>query len=310
MIADQLRYFLVAAKHEHLGRAAEELGMSQPALSRSILRLEEDLGVPLFDRAGRGVRLNPSGRILLRRVERAFAELEDAQRELTERAATKIQTVSIGFLATLGVHFVPNLIRTFCERDPNVTFQLLQGPHPQLREQLLGGTIDLCISSPRFADSNIEWRPLYDEELRVLVPADHRLAGRGEIDLSELADEPWVAMKEGYGLRQALEDLCKQVGFKPILTFQGEEVATLRGLVGAGLGVTIAPKSTGGIEGLCVSLKIKNPNAFRTIGISWRRGRYMPEKATAFRNFVVTTCANQRTPMGSDKRETTASGDE
>jgi DNA-binding transcriptional LysR family regulator len=87
MGADQLRYFMVAARFEHFGRAADELGISQPALSRSISRLEEECGGELFQRAGRGICLNDNGRLLLRRVERMLAELEDARRKLRERGA-------------------------------------------------------------------------------------------------------------------------------------------------------------------------------------------------------------------------------
>ena len=102
MLSDQIRYFAAAARHEHLGRAADELDMSQPALSRSILKLEEELGVQLFDRAGRGVRLNSAGKLLLHRVERANAECEDAVRELREQRSASRKTVSIGYFATFG----------------------------------------------------------------------------------------------------------------------------------------------------------------------------------------------------------------
>src|ERR1700761_4216649 len=136
MIADQLRYFLAAARHEHLGRAAEELGMSQPALSRSILKLEEELGVQLFDRAGRGVRLNSAGKILLRRIERAHAECEDAVRELREQRTLSRKTVSIGYFATFGVRLIPELVKSFCAAEPGVQFQFFEGPSPALAEQL------------------------------------------------------------------------------------------------------------------------------------------------------------------------------
>lgn len=287
MIADQLRYFLAAARHEHLGRAAEELGMSQPALSRSILRLEDELGVQLFDRAGRGVRLNASGRLLLRRVERAFAELEDARREITELADRAGRTVSIGFLATLGERLIPELIRGFRASAPGVEFRLLQGPHPMLRQKLAEGEIDLCLVSPRIVDAGIEWRPLYEEELRVLVPAGHRLAGRGEIGLSEIAGEPIIALKSTYGLRQSLDRLAGEAGFTPIIAFEAEEIATLQGLVGASFGVTLVPESAVRTDDLSVSLHVTAPACGRTVGLAWRSGRFLPARAIAFRDYVL-----------------------
>ena len=112
----------------------------------------------------------------------------------------------------------------------------------------MSGEIDLCLSSPRFAEVAVEWLPLWDEDLVALVPDSHRLAGREEIDLIELATDPFIALKPNYGLRQTADDLCREAGFSPHVAFEGEEVATLRGLVGAGFGVALVPKSGGGSD--------------------------------------------------------------
>jgi DNA-binding transcriptional LysR family regulator len=287
MIADPLLYFAAAAKHEHLGHAAEELRMSQPALSRSVARLEGELGVRLFDRAGRGIRLNAAGRILLRRVNRAFAELEDARRELREGAEKSRRLVSIGFLATFGARVIPDLIRRFKASNPRIQFRLLQGAYPSLRERLAGGEIDLCLSSPRFADANLDWKPLYSEELRLLVPAAHRLATRPSVDLIEIANEPIVALRKDYGLRLALEELSRQAGFTPEIAYEGEEVTTLRGLVGAGFGVALVPSSSVDHSPDVVSLAIRTPECRRVIGLSWRQGRYLSLTTRLFRDYII-----------------------
>src|SRR5271170_1643544 len=183
MLSDQMRYFAAAARHEHLGRAADELDMSQPALSRSILKLEEELGVQLFDRAGRGVRLNSAGKILLRRIERAHAECEDAVRELHEQRGLSRKTVSIGYFATFGVRLIPELVKSFCAVEPGIQFQLFEGPSPVLAKQLLSGEIDLCMAS-QFTNSGLSWQPVFNEELFALVPPTHRLAKNASINLA------------------------------------------------------------------------------------------------------------------------------
>jgi DNA-binding transcriptional LysR family regulator len=287
MIADPLLYFAAAARHEHLGHAAEELRMSQPALSRSIARLEGDLGVRLFDRDGRGIRLNAAGKILLRRVDRAFAELEDARRELREGAERSRRVVSIGFLATFGARRIPDLIRRFKVSNPRVQFRLLQGAYPALRERLAAGEIDLCLCSPRFADADLDWKPLYSEELRLLVPAGHRLASRPSVDLIEIAKEPVVALRKDYGLRLALEELSRQAGFTPEIAFEGEEVTTLCGLVGAGFGVALVPSSSAEHSAEVVSLAVRTPVCRRVVGLSWRQGRYLSPASRSFRDYVV-----------------------
>jgi DNA-binding transcriptional LysR family regulator len=286
MLSDQIRYFAAAARHEHLGRAADELDMSQPALSRSILKLEEEIGVQLFDRAGRGVRLNSAGKILLRRVERARAECEDAVRELREQRGVSRNTVSIGYFATFGVRLIPELVKSFCAIDPGVQFQLFEGPNPRLSEQLLAGEIDLCVAS-QIANVSLSWQPLFDEELFALVPPGHRLARRTCIDLAELAQDPFVALKVGHALRQTLEDLCREAGFMPQIKLEGYEVATLRGLVGAGFGVTLAPRRTVAAPTQAVSIPVRKPRCRRVIGLSWRKGRWLSPKTLAFKEHLA-----------------------
>lgn len=306
-IEDQLRYFLIAARREHLGRAADDLGLSQPALSRSISRLEEEYGVKLFDRGSRRIRLNAAGRLLVGHFERALAELEDARRELQESRKDARNTISIGFLATFGAQLIPGLIRGFKVSDPTAQFRLLQGPYPLLHELLVAGEIDFCLVSPRFTDSALDWRPLFEEELVMIVPRGHRLEGRGEIDLREVAKLPMVALKKGYGLRQTLEDLTRQAGFVPDIAFEGEEVATLQGLVGAGFGVALTPKGSVGRSDLVVSLPVREPPCRRTIGLSWRQGRYISGKAISFRDHVMKTLRSGAVTAKQDLESTTAS---
>jgi DNA-binding transcriptional LysR family regulator len=288
MDIDALRYFAVAAKEEHFGRAADALAISQPALSRSIARLEEHYGVALFERDGRGIRITRPGRALLRRVERVIAELEDARRELHDLSEERrSRPIALGFFATLGSRTVPDAIRRFRADHPDAEFRLLQGPAPLLQQRLMSGEIDLCLSSPRFAEVAVEWLPLWDEELVALVPDTHRLAGRESADLIDLAVDPFIALKPNYGLRQISDDLCREAGFSPQVAFEGEEVATLRGLVGAGFGVALVPKLANAADVNATSLTIRAPRCYRPFGLSWARGRYLPQGTAMFRDFLV-----------------------
>jgi DNA-binding transcriptional LysR family regulator len=286
MLSDPIRYFAAAARHEHRGRAADELAISQPALSRSILKLEDELGVQLFDRAGRGVRLNNAGRILLRRIERAHAECEDAVRELREQRNLSRKTVSLGYFATFGVRLVPELVRSFCAAEPGVQFQFFEGPSPILAGQLQSGEIDLCIAT-RYEDPGIAWQPMFNEELFALLPPGHRLARRPSIDLAELAEEPFVALKSGHALRETLESLCRTAGFVPQIRLEGYEVATLRGLVGAGFGVTLAPRRAVAAPIQAASVPVRKPRCRRVIGLSWRKGRWLSPKTLAFKEHAL-----------------------
>jgi DNA-binding transcriptional LysR family regulator len=270
-----------------MGRAAEILDVSQPTLSRSIQRLEQHYGVALFDRVGRGLRLNDYGRALLAHVERALLELENGERELAQMAGRAQARIALGFLTTFGTTVVPDLIAEFRRVRDDADFRLLQSPAPILAERLAGGDVDLCLTSPRFADASLGWEALWDEELIALVPPGHARAEAGTIDLIDLADEPTIALKPNYGLRRNFDEFARIAGYVPRIVFEGDEVATLVGLVGAGFGVALVPKGVERALGPAVPLRIRTPACFRTIGVSWRRDRYMTPVVARFRDFLI-----------------------
>ena len=232
----QLKYFQVVAQLEHMTRAAEQLAIAQPSLSQSIAKLEEDLGVPLFERQGRRIRLNQFGKVFLKRVERVFLELEEAKREISDLAGLEQGLIT---LAVASTQPLPDLLSAFLAQYPHVRFRLFQQHSlTTVVQQLERGEIDLCISSPPIEQPGITWVPLMTEEIFLLVSNKHPLANRGTIRLIEAANEPFVSLKAGHRLRDITDNLCKQAGFVPTIAFEGDETATIRGLVTAGLGVT------------------------------------------------------------------------
>ncbi|HEY0754798.1 MAG TPA: LysR family transcriptional regulator [Ktedonobacteraceae bacterium] len=283
----QLKYFQVVAQLEHMTRAAEQLYIAQPSLSQSIARLEEELGVPLFDRQGRRIHLNQFGRIFLKRVERILLELEEGKREVADMAGLERGSIA---LAVASTQPLPELLSGFLARYPRVRFRLFQQQSlAMVVQQLERGEIDLCISSPPIEQAGITWVPLLTEELYLLVPAGHHLAGRGSIHLSEAANEPFISLKPGHGLRDLMDELCIQAGFVPNVAFEGDESATVRGLVSAGLGVTfVAGKNWQGVlDQPFVLLHIDEPICQRTIGLAWLEERYLSEAARRFQQFVI-----------------------
>jgi len=283
----QLEYFREVARQQHFTQAARQLAISQPALSRSIARLERELGVPPFDRTGRSIRLNRYGKTFLTRVERAFSEVAEGQRELADMVGPARGTVAIGFIHILGTQLLPILLRGFRSKYPAIDFKLFQGSTAALLEQLTAGDTDLCLMATHPERPDLEWERLFEEEIYAVVPPDHRLAGRESVRLTELASEPFITFKPGWGLRQLNDELCLQAGFSPRTTFEGEEVATVHGLVAAGLGVALIPRSPAPREARASWLHVTEPRCQRTIGVAWIRDRYLSAVATQFRNFVT-----------------------
>jgi DNA-binding transcriptional LysR family regulator len=283
----QLEYFQMVARMEHVTRAAEQLKISQPALSRSIAKLEEELGVPLFQRQGRTLSLNRYGEMFLKRVNRAIQEITDGKQELQDLLNPSHGTVSLAFLHTLGTNVVPDLIGSFRTVFPQVNFQLYQNNTHAILDQLERGDIDFCLSSPTVTRPGIRWLHLFTEELFVFVPNDHPMADRESIDLHEMSEEPFILLKPGYGLRSISDRLCAEAGFTPRATFEGEEVATVAGLVAAKLGVAILPDVVGVDKTKLAKVRVRTPSCRREIALAWLEGRYMTPVAKRFQEFVV-----------------------
>lgn len=286
LLAPRLAYFEAVARHEHVTRAAQELSVPQSTLSRAMVGLEADLGVALFARKGRTVSLTPAGRTFLGTVERALAEVERAADSVRADADPATGRVSFGFLHTMGSETVPALIRAFRAGHPLVRFQLVQNYNEAMLTRLRAGELDLCLTSPVPDAPDLVSRRLDEQRLRLVVPDDHRLAGRKRVRLAEAADEAFVTLESGYGLRRITDDLCTEAGFSPRIAFEGEEAETLRGLVAAGLGVALLPPPAVARPGV-VELAVTAPRAVREIGVAWLDGHPDTAPVASFKEFLL-----------------------
>ncbi|MFG3170176.1 LysR family transcriptional regulator [Streptomyces sp. NPDC048200] len=286
VLAPRLAHFAGVARTEHVTRAAQEMQVPQSTLSRSLVRLEQDLGVDLFARRGRTLSLTPAGRTFLSSVERALAEIERAADEVRADADPATGKVAFGFLHTMGSETVPGLIRAFRADHPRVRFSLVQNYGEAMLERLRSGELDLCLTSPVPDAPDLVGRRLDEQKLRLVVPADHPLAGRRRVRLAEAADESFVTLEPGYGMRRITDDLCQEAGFRPRIAFEGEEAETLRGLVAAGLGVALLPPPAVARPGV-VELTVTAPRAVREIGVAWLDGHPDTPPVAAFKKFLL-----------------------
>ncbi|RID89071.1 LysR family transcriptional regulator [Peribacillus asahii] len=283
----QLEYFRVVAKIEHFRKSAELLAISQPALSRSIHKLEEELGVTLFERTGRSVQLNKFGRLFLKRVENGLNEISIGIQEINQLKNPYTGNVSLAFLQTLGITILPEIISNFNKQYPHVEIQLYQNKTLNSIQQLLNREVDLCLISSFEENPNITWHPLMDEELFLYVPANHRFASKSSVVLSELSDDNFIGFKKGLGMRGVINNFCEKAGFTPRIKFEGEDVSTLAGLVSSGLGVTIIPAFHGISSDKIKQISISEPYCHREIGIAWLNEHTLSPSADLFRTFVI-----------------------
>jgi DNA-binding transcriptional LysR family regulator len=282
----QLRYFRTVARLGHMTRAAQELYISQSSLSKTITHLERELGVSLFDRQGRQLRLNQYGEAFLRRVEQVFAALEDGQRELADLAGGKQGQI---VFASMNVYLIPGLLQAFLERHPGISIRLSSNPRQETLVQLERGEVDLFISSPPIERPGIEHVPLMMEEIFLAVPPGHRRAQHETIRLSEVAQEPFLALKPGYNLRELTDAFCRQAGFTPNIVFEGDEPIALLQLVKAGLGIACIPALVWrSIPEIAVArIPISEPRCQREVALLWSKKRYLSTTARELRDFLV-----------------------
>jgi DNA-binding transcriptional LysR family regulator len=289
----QLEAFRVAGRLQHVTRAAEQLGTSQPALSRALARLEADLGVPLFERVGRSVRLTRYGELFLKRVDGAFAQIEEGRTELADLAKPGRGTVALGFLRSLGAKYVPQMVRRFGRTHPEVRFTFTPNNSGELEALIERGDLDLAFTTVPVTSAKLAWTRVTDQEMVLLVPESHRLARRRHVTLREVQDEPFVTFKRGHAFRRLTEGLCEEAGFVPSITFEGDDSSSIPGFVAAGFGVAIASYESGAFNGV-VGLKITAPTARRAIGLAWAKDRYLPAGARTFRDFAAADAARRK----------------
>lgn len=280
-------YFLTVAKYEHMTKSAEELNITQPALSRSIAKLEEELGVPLFIRENKRIKLNRYGQLFKERALKIQTEMIVAQKEINERLNPDFGEISIGFFHTLGIDKLPKLLASFKEKYPKTIFKLTQANKKGLLEMIYHDQLDFCFTTITGDEihKNYSCHHLWDKELYLTVSKQHKFASRQLIEINELVHEEFIVLKEGYGLRTITDKIFNQMSFIPKISFEGEEIDTIAGLVSANLGVSFLPKLQG--NQMVEQIKISAPSYKRTIGVIWNENALISPITKKFLEHVI-----------------------
>jgi DNA-binding transcriptional LysR family regulator len=243
----RLRYLVAVADEGHLTRAAERLGIQQPPLTRQIRLLEEELGVPLFERLPRGMRPTEAGRVVVEAARDLLARA-DRLKETAARAARGEQgRLSIGYTSSAAFHpFVTQRIRAFRKARPGVLLELAEDGTPELTQGLRDERLDAAFLRSTSTDvSGLSIEPLLEEKMVAAVPSGHRLARDGKVALADLAEETFVFYRRptGPGLYDAIMAACLAAGFSPNVGQEAPRMTSTLSLVASGLGVSITPAS-------------------------------------------------------------------
>lgn len=273
MTLQELRYIVALADTGHFGKAAEACFISQSTLSTQVKKLEDFLGVVLFDRSLKQVTLTSVGREIIASARLILAEANRI-RELARQTDDPMErTVNLGVIPTLGPYYLPHVLKQLHRTYPKLRLLLREEMTPHVLSHLTDGKLDAGLLALPVDDANLEVVPLFKEPFLAAVPAKHKLANSATIKIKDLANAGLLLLEEGHCLRDHALEACHLDGM------QNEEISatsleTLRQMVGMGLGVTLIPVLASGATTAITQVALRQlaaPGASRTIGLVWRK---------------------------------------
>lgn len=286
----QLRYFIEVAERQHVTEAAENLNVAQSAVSYQLTKLEEELGAKLLERVGRNIKVTQIGKIFLQDVKNALKMLDEAKEKVDEYLDPHAGSIKIGYPTSLARYWLPNVISSYKQDEPNVNFHLRQGSYAYLIDAVKNGEIDLAFLGPvPMKDPDLEAKILFTENIVALLPNHHPLADRKSLSLSDLRTDSFVLFPKGYVLRKIAVEACHAAGFEPKITSEGEDMDALKGLVSAGIGVSLLPESTfyDSVPRFTIKVPIETPKAMRTVGVIIPKHRDIAPSEKNFYQFLI-----------------------
>jgi len=281
-----LRYSLAIARFGSFTKAAESLHVAQPALSVSIRKLENELGVTLFVRKAHRVEPTVEGRILLSRAERIFTEIDSAINEIADAIELRTGIVRLGMPPMFGLEYFPNVIAQFHAAYPRIALTIIEGSADEIGGMLDAGSIDLAMLETRRVRP--QWRKVEvgREEMVLCVAPGHRLASRKSIPGSELDGLPMVLFNGSFIQRDILEKLCKRGGAKPDVVLQSNSVGIIRQAAVDGLGAATLLRSLAAAPPPLVPISFE-PKEILRFSLCWRDENYLSKANRALVDFAV-----------------------
>lgn len=297
MTLQQLHYFRTICLHQNFHKAAEELHVSQPCLSTSIAKLENELEVYLFDRKGRHVELTKLGKYYLERVDRALNDLEDATTKLKKLASSDHGHIDVAFCGPMTRSLVPKHVRAFLELEENrhITFDFTQLTTVQIIEGMKEDRFDVAFCTQVFNEPKLTFVPISPQELVVITPRDHPLAARERLRLKELEPYPYISYIYRSGVFNLIMDILEKYDVTPNILYTAHDEDSIAALVSAGFGVAVVA-NVPSIQHAEVSiLHIDSPDAFFNVSMVYPPNQYVPPAVKRFIAFTkARLCQGER----------------
>lgn len=289
MELDQLRYFVAVARAGTFTHAAEQEGVTQPSLSQQIRKLEDSLGMPLFERRGRSVRLTQAGERLLPQARNLLRQAADARQSLGELTNRVCGRLAVGAIPTVMPYWLAPKIANFRSRYVEVEVQLVENITARLVEGLQTGDLDVAVLSLPISFRDIICSELFREELLFVLPKDHPLAALPHIDPRRIAGEHLLVLREGHCFRKEALAVCRRGLREPGTVFESDQFSSVFALVAGGFGISVAPKMAAREAKDCRCVPITGGPS-RRIGYAQIRRPHVPPPQKAFISWMKDLC--------------------
>jgi LysR family transcriptional regulator, hydrogen peroxide-inducible genes activator len=285
MTLTELRYIVAVAREKHFGRAAEKCFVSQPTLSVAIKKLEDELGVTLFERGGSEIGITSIGVQIVEQAKRVL-EQSAAIKEIAKAGKDPLnEPLRLGVIYTIGPYLLPQLVKQLIADAPRMALILQENYTAKLIDQLRHSEIDAAIVALPLPEAGLMIQPLYDEEFIVAVPRDHPWKTRTRVTTADLKDETMLLLGAGHCFRDQVLEVCPELGpLSPSSwtqdsgirrTFEGSSLETIRHMVASGIGVSVLPRTsvpaTTTDDSLLRFLPFEDPVPGRRVVLAWRK---------------------------------------
>lgn len=304
MTLTELRYIVTLAQEQHFGRAAERCHVSQPTLSVGVKKLEDELGVMIFERSKSAVRTTPVGEGIVAQAQKV---LESAQgiRELAQVGKNQLAApLRVGAIYTVGPYLFPHLIPQLHRVAPQMPLYIEENFTHVLRDKLRNGELDAIIIALPFQEADVLTKVLYDEPFTVLMPANHPWTAKASIDSALLNDKSLLLLGEGHCFRDQVLEACPTLGkgseINKHTTVESSSLETIRHMVASGLGISVLPLSAVDSHhyapGVIAVRPLTPPVPFRTVAIAWRASFPRPKAIDVLAD-SIRLCSVARAPQ-------------
>ena len=288
----QLRTFKTVADLNSFSAAAQRLKLSQPSVSYQVKELEEALGLPLLDRLGKRVQLTEAGAVLHGYVRQMLGVLDEATVAIEEMRGIQRGTLRVGASTTVGIYLLPAALGAFKKLHPGLVISLEIGSRARVQEQVLRNELDLAVVGPALKDPELAIVPFMSDELVVVAPAGHPLAGRRNLTLKDLSDQPFVMREAASGSRWSLEKAARKAGARLVVAMELGSNGAIKHAVESGLGLAVISRYACSLElssDRLVELDVRGFPIRRDWHIVHLRRRRLPSSVTSFIDFLRDT---------------------